>query len=96
MSITITAIFKSKPEAVEELKAVFENVVTETRKEAACIKYDLHQSIDDETTFLMLEEFADEAGIKTHSQQPHLIEFIKQAAALLREPLVVLKSAKIK
>ena len=40
--ISITAIIKSKPENLEEVKNMIHHLVTETRKEAACVRYDLH------------------------------------------------------
>jgi len=44
MKLYLTAIIKSNPEFSEEVKAVLENMVVQTRKEIACIRYDLHQA----------------------------------------------------
>lgn len=44
MKIYLTAIIKSKPEHTAEVLQILGNMVTQTRKETACIKYDLHRS----------------------------------------------------
>ena len=53
--IYITAIVKSKSAYLDEVKSVLENMVIETRKEKACIKYDLHQGIEDKKQFVFYE-----------------------------------------
>lgn len=54
MNIYLTAIIKSKPEYLTEVTNVLNNMVFETRKEKACLQYDLHQSLEDKNTFIFL------------------------------------------
>ncbi|MFB6457825.1 putative quinol monooxygenase [Chitinophaga sp. Hz27] len=51
MKIYLTAIIKSKPEFREEVLAQLKVMVEATRKEEACLQYDLHQGIQDENLF---------------------------------------------
>jgi len=46
MSIYLTVIVKSKPEKKEELRTLLLNMVYQSRKEGACIQYDLHEVTD--------------------------------------------------
>lgn len=55
MHIYITAIIKSKPVHQEEVYSVLQNMVRETRKEQACLLYDLHQDLKDKNQFIFYE-----------------------------------------
>ena len=90
--ISITAIFNSKPENTEQVKSMLHYLVTETRKEAACIRYDLHAT---ENTFILWEEWSDQPGLDIHNQQPYLLDFITQSEALVSTPIQVYKTTQI-
>ena len=90
--ISITAIIKSKQENLEEVKNMIHHLVTETRKENACIRYDLHQT---ENTFIIWEEWQDQPGLDFHNNQSYLQDFIKQTESLLSSPIQVYKTIQI-
>jgi quinol monooxygenase YgiN len=90
--ISITAILKSKPEHLGEIKNMLNHLVTETRKEAACIRYDLHTS---DNVFILWEEWKDQPGLDLHNTQSYLQEFIKKTEALVASPIQVYKTAQI-
>ncbi|MEP0212521.1 MAG: putative quinol monooxygenase [Cellulophaga sp.] len=92
MKIYVTAIIKSKPEFTEEVKAALQNMVVETLKEEACIKYDLQQSLTDNNTFIFHEIWKNEAGLDLHGQQPHIAKFKVLAATKLNEKPVVIRT----
>jgi len=85
MKIYITAIIKSKPEYTAEVARVFENMVTLTRKETACIQYDLHRSMDDENLFVFYEIWESQQGLNLHNEQPYIKEFGQLANEKLQE-----------
>lgn len=87
--ISITAIIKSKFEKVEQVQNMIHHLVTETRKEAACIRYDLHTS---ENVFILWEEWTDQPGLDIHNNQPHLLDFIDNIADLASGPIQVYKT----
>ncbi|KAF2340862.1 putative quinol monooxygenase [Flavobacterium tistrianum] len=90
--ISITAILKSKPEHLIEVQNLLTHLVTETRKEAACIRYDLHTS---ENVFILWEEWKDQSGLDLHNNQSYLQEFIKKTENLVSSPIQVYKTAQI-
>lgn len=90
--ISITAIIKSKKENTEVVKEMVHNLVTNTRKEAACIRYDLHHS---ENVFIIWEEWKDQAGLDTHNSQQYLIDFIADSETLLASPIQVYKTTQV-
>ncbi|MWB93317.1 antibiotic biosynthesis monooxygenase [Flavobacterium sp. GA093] len=90
--ISITAIIKSKLENIQEVQILLQHLVSETRKEAACVRYDLHTT---ENVFILWEEWKDQAGLDIHNNQSYLQDFIKQSEALVASPILVYKTAQI-
>ncbi|MEN9909043.1 MAG: hypothetical protein RLZZ540_2192 [Bacteroidota bacterium] len=90
--ISITAIIKSKKETIEVVKEMVHSLVTNTRKEAACIRYDLHYS---ENVFIIWEEWKDQAGLDIHNSQQYLINFIADTETLLASPIQVYKTTQV-
>jgi quinol monooxygenase YgiN len=90
--ISITAIFNSKAEHTEELQNMLHHLVTETRKEAACVRYDLHKS---ENVFILWEEWQDQPGLDIHNNQSYLLDFISQSETLVSTPVQVYKTTQI-
>jgi len=90
--ISITAIIKSKQENIEEVKNIIHNLVTQTRKEAACIRYDLHTT---ENVFIIWEEWKDQAGLDIHNNQPYLQDFIATSDSFVATPIQVYKTVQV-
>jgi len=93
MSIYLTAIVKSKETTVAALRTVLLDMVTNSRKEEACVQYDLHESASDHT-FIFQEEWKDQSGLDVHNQQPYILAFVEQAANLTAD-IVIYKTEKL-
>ena len=89
MSIYLTAILKSKTDKKSELRAILENMVLETRKEAACEKYELQQSLDDDSIFIFHEIWKTKKGLDAHNRQSYIRQFADKAPALLEIPAAI-------
>ncbi|MEH0153407.1 putative quinol monooxygenase [Limibacter armeniacum] len=83
MKVYLTAIIKAKPEHREEVLQVLNTMVEHSRKEAACLQYDLHQGTDDENMFVFYEIWQDQQGLDQHNQRP----YIKAFASIIDEKL---------
>lgn len=90
--ISITAIFNSKAEHTEKLEGMLHHLVTKTRKEAACVRYDLHKS---DNVFILWEEWQDQPGLDVHNNQSYLLDFISQSETLVSTPIQVYKTTQI-
>ncbi|WP_051951433.1 putative quinol monooxygenase [Flavobacterium sp. ASV13] len=90
--ISITAIIKSKKENIQQLQSLLNDLVVETRKEAACVRYDLHHS---ENVFIIWEEWKDQTGLDLHNNQSHLQDFINKSENFVSAPIQVYKTAQI-
>lgn len=88
MSIYLTAIVKVKPEYRAEIKAMLEGLPERSKKEASCIQYDVHQSIDDNNTFILNEEWEDLEGLDLHNEQPYSKEFFASFDKLQEKPAI--------
>lgn len=83
MSIYLTAISRAKPQHVDQFKALLLTLVVESRKEEACIQYDLHQSTDNPALFIFHEEWVSKEALELHNQTAHIAKFIKDSADII-------------
>ncbi|MCX2496184.1 putative quinol monooxygenase [Pedobacter sp. PF22-3] len=93
MSIYLTAIVKSKQETTAELRTMLLDMVANSRKEEACIQYDLHDAASDHT-FIFHEEWKDQAGLDLHNKQSYILDFVAQSGRLTDE-IVIYKTEKV-
>ena len=84
--IVLIARLKVQADKVEEAKAAALAIVEDSRAEAGCINYDIHQSIEDETVFLWHETWANKAAIDEHFATPFFGEFFKIVGEIAAEP----------
>lgn len=95
MKINITAIVKSKPEHLQQTKNILTEMASNSKKEQACIQYDLHQDKENQNIFIFHEIWESEEGLALHETQPHFEQFIAKARELLEEPIIVYKTNRI-
>ena len=95
MKVYVSAIITSKPEFQEEVKEALLELVRATKKEDACIRYDLHQDIDEGNRFLFYEIWENQEGLDKHNGQPHIKAFQAFAQDKLMAPVVVYKATKL-
>lgn len=81
--LSLVAFLRAKPGMEKELGMLLQSLVAPSRAEAACINYDVHQSDDDPTLFVMYENWTSRAALDAHFGMPYL----KAAAPVLRELL---------
>jgi quinol monooxygenase YgiN len=84
--ITITALIKSKKEKTQEVENMLNHLVSETRKEKACLHYNVQKS---DTIFIFWEQWQDQAGFDLHMTQSHLQDFITKTQELVTDPIEV-------
>lgn len=88
MSIYLTVVVKAKPEHQQEIKTLLYSLPELSKKEDACIEYDVHQSIDDENTFILNEEWESLEGLSLHNEQPYSKEFFASFDKLQENPIL--------
>ena len=95
MSIYLTAIVKSKPGNSEALKELLLILVENSKKEEACLQYDLHQSQNEPDFFIFHEEWESQAGLDLHNTQPHIVHFVAASAHLIEGQISIYQTNKI-
>lgn len=88
-NVTVMAKVHAKKGKENELRELLLSLIDPTRGEAACINYDLHESVKDPGLFLFYENWISAAGLGQHFETPHVKEALKKAEALLAEPLEI-------
>ena len=85
--VTVVATFKAKPGMEETVRAAIEAVIAPTRAEPGCINYDLHQSTDDPSIFMLYENWVSKRALDEHLAMPYLKALIAKADDMLAEPI---------
>ena len=80
--IVITAILKPNENMEAQLLAELNKVQEASRKEAGCLNYVLHQSIED-NTFVLHETYKDQDALQSHIGSAHYQEYRTNTADLI-------------
>jgi quinol monooxygenase YgiN len=81
-TIVITAILKPKQGSEQQLLSELKKVQSKSRKEAGCINYNLHQSVDDQT-FVLYEVWENKKAMDQHIESSHYQEYRENIADLV-------------
>jgi quinol monooxygenase YgiN len=90
MPIYLTAVIQSKTAHREEIRATLLNMVAESRKEPACLQYDLYQDDNDPDVFVFQEIWESREGLDTHNEQPYIRAFVASLEKLETNPQIYL------
>jgi quinol monooxygenase YgiN len=83
--IVVIGRVRCDPENRAALAAALERMQTESRKEEGCIRYGFFAAVEDENSFVAVEEWADRETLDRHFAQPHLREFAQKLGELVSE-----------
>ncbi len=81
----ITAVVKARPKHREQVREAMISLLKPTRKEKGCIKYDLHESLDDPNIFLFYEIWANEECLTNHINSNHIKEYREKIACMIED-----------
>ncbi|MDM5088144.1 antibiotic biosynthesis monooxygenase [Aeromonas bestiarum] len=77
--VIVIAQLEAKPEFSAQFRAALEPLIAATLQEAGCLRYQLHQSLDNPHGWMLHEEWESEATLKAHQQQAHFLAFVARA-----------------
>lgn len=89
--LTVIAYITAKVNCQEELRGALLDLVAQTRKENGCINYDLHQSQENKSKFVIYENWNKVADLDAHAKSAHLQAFTKNTAHLLESRAEITK-----
>ena len=87
--IRIMARISSQPHAEMQLRQILQDLVGPSRKEPACISYELFQNEENSLEFVTMEQWVDQAGAEAHMATPHVADAIARASNLLAQPPLI-------
>ena len=87
--VTVLARMKAKPGMEEKVKQELLSLVGPTRAEAGCINYDLHQSTENKSLFMLYENWGSKKDLDEHLAMPYLKAFMEKANKILVEAVEV-------
>jgi quinol monooxygenase YgiN len=87
--VTVLARIKAKSGLEQQVAEAVMALVGPTRKEPVCINYDLHQSSDDKTLFMLYENWTSKKALDDHLEMPYLKAFLGKAADILAQPVEI-------
>jgi quinol monooxygenase YgiN len=83
----VIAVTKALPGQAGKLRALEEQLVTETLKEPGCLRYELNQAVNDEHLLIMIEAWTSEADWRAHAEGAPLQRFKASGGSDLIEHL---------
>jgi quinol monooxygenase YgiN len=69
----------------EELIALLRHMQDDSRREEGCLRYGFFAAVEDEHSFIAVEEWQDREALDRHFTQPHLHEFSRRLLELVSE-----------
>lgn len=69
--------FEVKKDKIEFVKKELLSILEPTRQEQGCLRYDLHQDIEDPSIFMFYEVWETTEAWKAHDSKKHILDFKK-------------------
>ena len=92
----IVVRFKVKKDKLGEKREAIQKSVPQTQKEAGCLHYEYSQDIDDETVFVLVEQWHDLPKLEMHFQTSHFQEVAQTLGAILENEPVITRTRPVK
>ncbi len=84
--MTVIARVKAKKGKEQELAQAWSKVVGLSRKEAGCLGYVLHRSLEDRSLFVSVEKWASKEANDQHMASAHIQDLLRQVPDLVAAP----------
>lgn len=81
--LTVIAKAKARPGREADLERELRAIVAPTHAESGCLRYTLHRSLEDPTSFITIERWVSKEAIDKHFGAPHIQSLLSKAADLL-------------
>ncbi len=80
MAFAVVATWHARAGSEEACRDILRSLTPATRAEPACRMYIAQQSNDDPRTFVLYEQFDDEAGFEAHRESEHFKRYVLREA----------------
>jgi quinol monooxygenase YgiN len=76
MAFVVVATWRAKEGEEERVRGILEALTPLIRAEPGCLQYTVHRSVDDPRTFLLYEQYRDEAAFKAHGGADYVKRYV--------------------
>ncbi|MEI4462954.1 antibiotic biosynthesis monooxygenase [Exiguobacterium sp. A1_3_1] len=83
--IVVNAILTIKAGLADQVFPILQTVYHASQKEEGCLRYSLHQSIEDEHQFMLYEVYRDEEALEAHIASDHYKAYREQIELYLMD-----------
>ena len=87
--VSVFASFRPRKGSEESLRTLLAWMVEHTRAEPGCERYDLYEERDANGALHLFERYRDRAALEAHRASDHYVEYRRQVADLLEQPIGV-------
>lgn len=87
--VTVVARIKAKEGMEEKVKQELMALRGPTRSEKGCVKYELHQSIENKSLFMFYENWASQQDLDKHLKMPYMKSHMEKASEILDGPVEI-------
>lgn len=87
--IFVLASFCPKTDQHQAVESVLRGMVTASRNEPGCLRYDLHRTAGSPELFVLFEAYRDAAALEAHRATEHYQAFRPSITSLLSQPVSV-------
>lgn len=74
--VIVTARFRPRPDRLDEFVALLKDVQAASREDDGCLNYGYYREVDDDFSFIAVEEWADMSALESHLRTPHVARLI--------------------
>ncbi|MFV0557406.1 MAG: putative quinol monooxygenase [Enterococcus sp.] len=90
--LLVNATFTIRPETKAEFLTEINELISSSQNETGCLAYELYQSLATANQFVMIEQWADNAALAQHNQNPLLQQFAQNLPHYVTQKPVILVS----
>jgi quinol monooxygenase YgiN len=87
--VSVFASFRPRAGSEDALRSLLTWMVERTRAEPGCERYDLYEERDAGGVLHLFERYRNQEALEAHRATDHYIEYRRQVADLLEEPIGV-------
>lgn len=89
--VAVHVLFTVRPGMADAARPLFAELVEQSRRDAGCMRYEMHAAPDDPNRFLLLELWRSESDLNAHRNQPWFPDMDERLGkTLAREPEMTL------
>lgn len=85
--LLVNAVIKIKPGMEKEFLEKVQPLLKASRNDEGCISYGLYKSVEEEDSFMMIEQWTSPEMLDKHTKMDHFIQFGKDAGPLMAAEL---------